>query len=67
MENIMNTYSDDAGVNTQITDLESIVERFIELFDETDGSAVLIADEDEVIDLLNDASIVLEREYEGAD
>jgi len=48
---------------TQITDLEAIIERFIEIFDEDEGSVRLNADEDEIIDLLNDASQQLERDY----
>lgn len=63
----MSIYSDDADVNVQIADLESVIERFIELFDDIDGQPALIAEEDEITDILNDAAIVLERTYEGVD
>ncbi len=62
----MNTYLDD-GVNAQLTDYEAMVQRFIALFDEEDGSPVLVADEDDIIDILNDAAVLLETDYSGAE
>lgn len=59
----MNTYLDDE-VDVQVADLESIIQRFIELFEENDGVPILIADEDEVIELINDAATMLERNYD---
>lgn len=59
----MNTYLDDE-LNVQIADLESIIQRFVELFDENDGVPVMIAEDDEVVDLLNDAAVILDRDYD---
>ena len=59
----MSTYLDDE-VDVQVADLESIIQRFIELFEENDGVPILIAEEDEVIELINDASTMLERNYD---
>ena len=59
----MSTYLDDE-VDVQVADLESIIQRFIELFEENDGVPILIAEEDEVIDLINDASTMLECNYD---
>jgi len=59
----MSTYLDDE-VDVQVADLESIIQRFIELFEENDGVPILIAEEDEVIELINDASIMLECNYD---
>lgn len=59
----MSTYLDDE-VDVQVADLESIIQRFIELFEENDGVPIMIAEDDEVIDLLNDAATMLERNYD---
>lgn len=59
----MSTYLDDE-LNVQVTDLEAIIQRFVELFDENDGVPIMIGEDDEVIDLLNDASIILDRDYD---
>lgn len=59
----MSTYLDDE-VDVQVADLESIIQRFIELFEENDGVPILIAEEDEVIELINDASTMLECNYD---
>ena len=59
----MSTYLDDE-VDVQVADLESIIQRFIELFEENDGVPIMIAEDDEVIDLLNDAAAILDRNYD---
>ena len=59
----MSAYLDDE-LNVQIADLESIIQRFVELFDENDGVPIMIAEDAEVIDLLNDAAIILDRDYD---
>lgn len=59
----MSTYSDDE-VDVQVADLESIIQRFIELFEENDGVPIMIAEDDEVVDLLNDAAAILDRNYD---
>ena len=60
----MSTYLDNE-TDVRVIDLTEIVQRFIEMFDEIDGSPLLIADEDEVTDLLNDAAIALDCDYDG--
>lgn len=59
----MSTYLDDE-VDVQVADLESIIQRFVELFEENDGVPIMIAEDDEVIDLLNDAAAILDRNYD---
>ncbi len=60
-------YLDDDGANARIIDLETMVERFIELFDESDGVPYLNVDEDELVDILNEASVLLETTYSEID
>ncbi len=63
----MSMYLDDDGANARIIDLETMVERFIELFDESDGVPYLNVDEDELVDILNEASVLLETTYSEID
>lgn len=58
----MSIYLDESG-SAQLSDFESMIQRFIALFDDDEGTPVLVADEDELVDILNDAAVLLETDY----